>query len=200
MEIKRFVTGVFETNTYLLISDKKAIYIDPAGKADKLTENLNGLELVAIVLTHGHFDHIKAVDELYDLYKVDVYLNPLDEFLARSKVHNCLMGHFATIKCPIIPINEGILKIDDFIFDVVYAPGHTQGSCILKIDNVLFVGDVLFKGSIGRTDLYGGSEKQMRQSLRLFKSFDKSLLVYPGHGPITDLETEFRENYFLKNF
>lgn len=198
MEIKRIITGAFETNTYILTKENKTILIDPAGSLARIQKELGDKKLIAIILTHGHFDHIKAVDDLVALYGVDVYLNQADEKLARSKIYNSLMGISATIKCPIKHIKEGELVIDNFTFEAIYAPGHTEGSTMLIIGKHAFVGDVVFKESVGRTDLYSGDERKMKDSLRKFTALDPFITVYPGHGDITNVAYELQNNPFLK--
>ena len=198
MEIKLLVLGPIQTNTYLLIEKDEAILIDPASKAEKLIDILGDLKLKAILLTHGHFDHIKAVDGLYDKYKCPVYIHHDDEKLARDKSSGSQFGLSAYITCPTISLKEGMLSIGPFNFEVIFTPGHTPGSVIFKFDDAIFTGDTLFKNSIGRTDLEGGNFNQLKDSLRYFKQLDKNYIIYPGHEDITDLDQELKNNYFLQ--
>lgn len=198
MEIKRFVLGPLQTNTYLLIEDDKAILIDPASKAEKLIEVLQDLKLEAILLTHGHFDHIKAVDGLYEKYHCPIYMNLADEPLARDKHSGKDFGLVSYITCPINNIEEGDINISSFEFKTIYTPGHTMGSVIYVFDDAIFTGDTLFKGSVGRTDLFGGDNRLLKDSLRVFKQFNKDYLIYPGHEESSQLSLELAYNPFLQ--
>ncbi len=198
MEVKRFVLGPIATNTYLLEEDGKAILIDPASKANKLIEILGDLELVAVLLTHGHFDHIKAVDGLYDRYKCPVYLHEADEIIARDKLSGAEFGLVSYISCPTVPLKEGKMKIGPFEFEVIFTPGHTDGSLIYVFDDIIFTGDTLFKGSVGRTDLFMGDARKLKQSLNIFKNLEKDFRICPGHEEETTLYFELATNYYLR--
>ena len=197
MEVIRFVLGPIATNTYLLKIDDKAILIDPASKADKLIDILGDLKLEAILLTHGHFDHIKAVDGLYDKYKCPVFIHSADEIIARDKLSGRDFGLVAYISCPLTFIEEGPKQIGPFSFETIYTPGHTEGSVIYVFDDCIFSGDTLFKGSVGRTDLYSGDARKLKQSLNIFKGFNKDYIIYPGHDDVTSLNYELATNYYL---
>lgn len=197
MEIKRFVLGPISTNTYLLIEGNDAILIDPASKPEKLIELLGDLNLIGILLTHGHFDHIKAVDGLYEKYNCPVYLHEDDERLARDKYAGESFGLVSYITCPTKKLNEGKLSIGPFNFEVIFTPGHTDGSVIYIIDENIFTGDTLFRGSVGRTDLDGGDMRKLKDSLRIFKQFEHDYQIYPGHDETTTLLDELANNYYL---
>lgn len=197
MEVQTFVLGPIATNTYLITEGNDALLIDPASKAEKLIEILGNLNLRAILLTHGHFDHIKAVDGLYEKYKCPVYLNAEDEKLARDKYSGKDFGLVSYITCPTINLKEGKQSIQSFAFDVVFTPGHTEGSVIYVFDKWMFTGDTLFKGSIGRTDLEGGDARKLKDSLNAFKQFKKDYIIYPGHDNSTTLLDELNNNYYL---
>ena len=198
MKVETYVLGPLQTNTYLLQIDNDVLLVDPASKAEKLIEILGKRNLIGILLTHGHFDHIKAVDGLYDKYHCPVYIHKDDEMLARDKSSGSMFGLVSYISCPIIHIEEGINKIGPFEFEVIYTPGHSEGSVIYVFDDCIFTGDTLFKGSIGRTDLKGGSFSTIKQSLQIFKSFDKNYIIYPGHDLSTTLYEELNFNPFLQ--
>ena len=197
MEVKRFILGPIETNTYLLIDGKDALLIDPASKAEKLIDILGDLNLVGILLTHGHFDHIKAVDGLYEKYQCPVYLHEDDEYLARDKYAGKYFGLVSYISCPTVKTKEGINKINNFEFEIINTPGHTKGSVIYVFDDCIFTGDTLFKNSVGRTDLDGGNQRDLNSSLRIFKEFNKDYLIYPGHEDTTTLNQELINNPYL---
>ena len=190
--------GPLATNTYLLIEGKEAILIDPASKAERLIRELEGYELQAILLTHGHFDHIKAVDGLYEAFHVPVYLHPSDEETARDKASGLLFGLVSYIKSPTVPLEEKHYEIGAFSFDAVFAPGHTEGSVLFVFDHAIFTGDTLFYHSVGRTDLPGGSESKLKDSLRYFRELSGEYDLYPGHETPTTLSHELLYNPFLR--
>lgn len=198
MEIKKFVLGPIATNTYLLIEGNDALLVDPASKPEKLIEILGDLNLVGILLTHGHFDHIKAVDGLYEKYHCPVYLHHDDEKLARDKNSGADFGLVSYISCPTVNAKEGKNNIGPFNFEVIYTPGHTEGSIIYVFDECIFTGDTLFRGSVGRTDLKGGDARKLRDSLRIFKQFKKDYIIYPGHEESSKLLDELANNYYLQ--
>lgn len=197
MEIKRIVTGEFQTNSYIVIKNNSALLIDPSGNGNNILKELKNLKVSAILLTHGHFDHIKCVDMLKEKYACPIFLKKEDEELVRNKSLNSLMGHSASIKSKVEYLNEGKLTIDDFEIEVFHTPGHTQGSCIFLIENYLFTGDTLFKGSVGRCDLYGGNERQLYDSLKIFRSFKEDYYILPGHDDISTLNQEITYNPYL---
>ena len=201
MEVIRKVMGALETNTYLLKENDQYIIIDPAGKANKIIDIIGEDSVLAILLTHGHFDHIKSVDALYKNYHCPVYLHEDDFDLVdpkNAKIRNCYMNLTASISSPINKLKEGLYQIGPFYFEVFATPGHTKGSVIFVFEDAIFTGDTLFKDSVGRTDLYGGSESDLKQSLKIFKTFNSDFTIYPGHDEITSLEAELQNNHYLR--
>ena len=197
MEIRRFVLGPIATNTYLLTEGGEALLIDPASKPEKLISLLGDLHLCGILLTHGHFDHIKAVDGLYHHYHCPVYLHPADEELARDKYSGASFGLTSYISVPTIPLQEGMTEIGPFRFETVFTPGHTEGSVIFLFDHDIFTGDTLFRGSVGRTDLKGGNNVKLKDSLRYFHTLSGDYKIYPGHEEETTLAEELVYNPYL---
>ena len=157
MNIKRVVVGSLEENCYILEKNNECIIIDPGDEANKIIENIN-YKVVQILVTHHHFDHIGALDELKNKYNVDV----------------------------------NNYKGDNFKFDIIKTPGHTSDSVTFyfKEDNIMFVGDFLFNGSIGRYDLPTGDYNQMVESLNNIFKYPLDTVIYPGHGDITTLKKE----------
>lgn len=198
MEISRIIVGVYQTNCYLLKKDNHCIIIDPAKKGDRIASYISDDETVdAIFLTHGHFDHIGSVDELVNLYHCPVYVNEDDCKLMRDSKSNTMNGLHAKVVSDVEFFKEGNMSIGPFNFIITFAPGHTPGSTLIECDDCLFSGDVLFYESIGRTDLDGGSNSQMKSSLQMLKQFNPELKVYPGHGDLTTIEHELQFNPFL---
>lgn len=172
MLIKRIVVGELETNCYLLIKDNNCLVIDPGDEYKKIVNEINDLFCKGILLTHHHFDHVGAVDDLVNKYNVLVY-----------DKNN---------------LKEGINNIFNFSFEVIYNPGHTDDSIsfYFKEDNLLFSGDFIFKGSIGRTDL-GGNYSDMINSINKIKNYDNNIIIKPGHGEETKLGDEIKYNPFF---
>lgn len=200
INIEKYVLGPFATNTYIISKDDRSIIIDPAGKMEKVDSLLKERKLLSILLTHGHFDHIKAVDGLYKKYHCPIYLSKEDENIARDPNQGEIFGIYnsAHISSPLNYLEQNTLKIEDFNFEVIYTPGHTSGSVCYLIENHLFTGDTLFHLACGRTDLYSGSDRELKSSLRLLKELDDDLLIYPGHEETSILKNEKEFNPYLK--
>lgn len=198
MKIIQQPLGPVQANCYLVMENHHAILIDPADRFPNLESILkeNECTLEAIVLTHAHFDHISGVDA----YHCDVYLNPQEFDFLQDPDLNSSSAFYMDVTCDAHPkpIKEGINEIAGFEIEVIYCPGHSIGSTVLRIEDCLFTGDVLFQGSIGRMDLATGSVSMMKQSLKKLYQLDKDYKVYPGHGPSTSLSQEKKWNESLK--
>jgi len=197
MEIRTLTLGIYQTITYLVVQDNEIIVIDPVSKPERIQALIKENEtLVGICLTHGHFDHIGAVDELVSKYNCPVFIHKDDYELTQDSEKNYSQTKKIKLKSKIEFYSDS-MKIKSFNFDVLNTPGHTKGSVCLRFDNNLFTGDTLFKGSIGRTDLYGASPQEMKQSLRLLRSLQEDYIIYPGHDGITTLFDELKRNPYL---
>ncbi len=157
MNIKRVVVGTLEENCYIVEKDNKCIIIDPGDEANKIISNIS-CEVVGILITHYHFDHIGALEELKEKYN----------------------------------IQENNYNIEGFDFEVIDTPGHTSDSktYYFKNNNIMFVGDFLFKNGIGRMDLPTGSVYEMKKSLDKIFTYPSNTFIYPGHGEISTLGEE----------
>lgn len=197
--IETFVLGMVQVNTYLLWNDNHVLMIDPGSKSARIQQELDekGAILDGIVLTHAHFDHIAGVDAFAKKYHCSLYMNDLDVPLLTDPRLNFSIGTDVIVKTKPVILKPGRHTIGAFTFDYIDAPGHSEGCSMILWDQNLFCGDVLFKGSIGRTDLATSSNSKMMQSLKMIKQMDPSLVVYPGHGPSTTLLEEFETNPFL---
>lgn len=170
--IKKIVVGPLEENCYLIENDTECLIIDPGAESDKIIKNITK-KVVGILITHYHFDHIGALSELKEKYNVKVY------------DHSNL--------------NEGDNNISTFKFKLINTNGHTMDSVSYLFGNDLFVGDFIFKGSIGRCDL-GGDIDIMRKSIEKIKKYDPNIKIHPGHYEDTTLKEEIINNpYFDKD-
>lgn len=202
MKVIQQPLGPVQANCYLVMENHHALIIDPADILSNLDEilNQNDCTLDAIVLTHAHFDHISGVDKIVNKFGCDVYLNPNEfDFLLDPDLNSSSAFYMdVTCNANAKPLIEGKNEIAGFEVEAIYCPGHSIGSTVLKIEDCLFTGDVLFHGSIGRMDLATGSVTSMKQSLKKLVQFNKDYKVYPGHGPTTSLSQEKKWNESLK--
>jgi hydroxyacylglutathione hydrolase len=198
--VKTFNVGMLSTNCYLAISieSKEAILLDPglefSSEAKQIFDYIstNTLKVKFIVNTHGHDDHIKADILFQQKLNIPICIHSLDA----PFIKNMEKSNFPTN----ILLEDGdIVKFGDEILKVIHTPGHTPGSICLVGENLIFTGDTLFAGGIGRTDFPGGSMKEMRLSLKKLVSLPDSLFVYPGHGESSTIGEEKKTNPFLDN-
>lgn len=200
MEIIRQNMGLYGTNTYLLSDGSDCLVIDPAGRLSALEKLIGDKKPLAILLTHGHFDHIKGVDELYKKYHLPIYLHEEDFVMTdvKGQLKDYAYNRLAHISSPLIALKEGRMEIGSFKFEVIFTPGHTQGSVCFLFDQDLFCGDTLFKGVIGRCDLYGGNASAMKQSLRLLAHYNPEIRLHPGHDEESTMAYELANNPFMR--
>ena len=197
MEIRTIVLGLFQTNTYLLIEDGEVVIIDPVSKPDRIQVKIMPEEkVVGILLTHGHFDHIGAVDELAELFKCPVYLHYEDYELTQDPQKNYSQTKKIKLKTKLSFYDDKI-QLGHYQFIIHHTAGHTPGSVCIEYKDALFTGDTLFKGSVGRTDLYRGSPQELKQSLRQIAKMDPILRIYPGHEEHSTLAHELKNNPYL---
>jgi len=184
MRISSICLGPLITNCYLVELEDRTVLIDPAEDSKRLASLVGDRSIDAVILTHGHFDHVGGA---WSCDGAEVMMHEAD--LAYVKQFYPDHG----------PIDRMLCEGDEAVagLQVLHTPGHSPGSIVLVGDGVLFVGDLLFAGSIGRTDLPGGSPDEMEKSLRRIASLAGDLIVYPGHGEVTTLGRERRSNPFL---
>ena len=201
MKIDSLVLGSFAANCYLLWKNQHVLIVDPGSKSPKVQKLIDAQRgfVDGIYLTHGHFDHIAGVDSLANYYNCSVYMNPLDIPLLANPYLNVSAGmeHEVIVRSEIIALQPGINQIGEFAFELIDAPGYSEGSSIMLWEGNMICGDVLFQGSIGRTDLFTGSNTKMIQTLEKIKQMEPNLKVYPGHGPTTTLQEELLHNPYL---
>lgn len=199
MIIKKAVLGPYQENTYILMDEdtRETILIDPGDEAEEIIGYLRQLraELKYILLTHGHVDHVGAVDAVRDAFHVPAFI--AEEDMMAIEKRKMAFGRMRPA--------EGFLKEGDKLMFgrrkvTIYAtPGHSKGSLSYLIEGNLFVGDVLFQNSIGRTDLYGGDFHELISSIKdKLMTLPEGTRVYPGHGLETTLGIEKAFNAYLK--
>lgn len=206
LSIEIFSLGPLETNAYLLRSEQseKAVVIDPGLQPESLFERIEDMELEAILLTHTHFDHIGSVDRLRTWKKCPVYVHEreaewlLDPDLNGSTRWPDVCEPLKTFPAEHMLKDGQTLNLLGLNFKVIHTPGHSPGSVSYLYENVLFSGDVIFKYSVGRTDLPGGSSRELYESIhdRIFQLPDDTIL-YPGHGPATTIGGEKKNNPYV---
>ncbi len=169
MELKTIKVGYLQTNCYILTEGTSTIIIDPGDEAEKIKKQIKQ-NIKAILLTHHHFDHIGAIKEFKNIKILDN-----------------------------TNLEEKNYEIDDFKFEVIKTKGHTSDSIsfYFQKEKIMFTGDFIFKNTIGRTDLETGNMKEMKKSIEKLKKYPKETKLYPGHGDITTIEEEIKNNPFF---
>ncbi|MWC31350.1 MBL fold metallo-hydrolase [Paenibacillus sp. MMS18-CY102] len=206
LNIQTFSLGPLQTNCYLLTDEagERGIIIDPGMQPKRLLERIENIHIEAIVLTHAHFDHMGGVDEVRKAKGCPVYIHDLEaDWLTNAQLNGS--GRWKDVTPPLTTdpaeyaLDEGqTLEFIGQRFSVMHTPGHSPGSVSLLCGNDLFSGDVLFRASVGRTDLPGGRERDLYDSIRLklFKLPD-DVTVYSGHGPKTTIGFEKANNPYV---
>jgi len=171
MQIETLKLGMLQTNCYIIKKNNECLIIDPAAEFNKIDKILTNP--VAILITHKHFDHIGALEEVVNKYNIPVY-------------------DFSNL-------DEKRYEIDSFNFDVIYTPGHTNDSVTYYFneEKAMFTGDFLFKETIGRTDLNTSDTLDMELSIKKIKNYPDDIIIYPGHDESSNLGYEKKYNNFL---
>lgn len=206
MKIIQMEVGGLGTNCYIVYCEetRKAFVIDPGDDAQKIIAALNDkkLEVVAIINTHGHFDHVMANSKIKQLTQAPIWIHSKDAAMLSSGSLNLSSYMGNGLKCGEADreLKDGdVLTAGQFSLKVLHTPGHTAGGISLLAGQDVFVGDTLFAESIGRTDFPGGSYSQLIESIQTkLMSLDDSVKVYPGHGPATTIGWERRRNPFIQ--
>lgn len=174
MKITKIITGVLDENCYILEKNNTCLIVDPGDDYKKIKEQLGENKVLGVLITHSHFDHIGALRNFLTKRSIKVFKKSNTE--------------------------EKEYKIGDFTFEGIYTPGHSKDSITFyfKEEKVMFIGDFIFKGSIGRTDLPGGNETEMKESINKILTYPDDVKLYPGHYEETTLKEEKEQNIYLK--
>lgn len=197
MKLRSVTVGEFQENTYLVIDETtgRAIVVDPGAEPERVVRMIRdaGVPLDAVWLTHAHVDHVGAVAAVKRVWDVPVFLHPADHpTLARAP--EAAIEHGIEFEAPPAPDRElaegNVLTVGGLEFGVMHLPGHAPGHVIFHGNGIILGGDVLFAGSVGRTDLEGSDPSAMAESLARLCDLDDDLAVFPGHGPPTTIGRE----------
>lgn len=202
MNIEKFNSRIFNANCYVVSNDRQAIIIDPCVPLSNLKKELENKEVLGIFLTHGHFDHISNLEEYLKVYDVKIYChkNAKEKLMDEKKNYSTIAKKPLTLNYDDVKycfLKEGTFNLGDISINVIETPGHTDCSLCYVIDGNMFSGDTLFKGSVGRCDLYSGNTYKLMQSIEKIKRLDPELIVYPGHDGITSIKIEKITNRYL---
>lgn len=173
MKITTVVVGIYEENCYILEKNGKCLVVDPGDNYPKIKEAIKDLEVLGVLITHDHFDHTGALEDLLKDYKVPVYHKQ--------------------------NLNEGLFQIGEFIFETIMTPGHTSDSVTFYFEQekLMFTGDFVFRGTVGRCDLPTGDADMMDESILKIKQYPMDVMIYSGHGHTTTLDRECLTNAYF---
>lgn len=206
MEITTLVLGKLLNNTYIITTKQNnAVIIDPSVDFERIYSELlkSGANLKYIMFTHGHYDHTASAYELKQKTGAKTVIHSRDAEML-SDFDKSMSWMFTNkpqkVECD-IAVNDGdTLKIDELEFRFLNTPGHSKGSMVILLNDIMFSGDTVIKGSVGRCDFYGGSENLMRQSIKRLAELDKDYKIYCGHYDRTTLYEEKENNIFFKEY
>ena len=213
IEVEKLVLGAVSTNVYLIFYNGNCLIIDPSDEAERIISCIEERKAkpLAVLITHGHFDHVMAAPVLAKKYGIKIYAGEADRQLLEDSGLNLgqrFLGEDFTLEADNYLKGGDELEFEGFKLKVIYTPGHTVGSISFYSDDledneafkkVIFTGDALFAGSIGRVDFPTGNESTMRRTLEeIFKKMSPETVVFPGHGAATTIERELAHNPYLR--
>jgi glyoxylase-like metal-dependent hydrolase (beta-lactamase superfamily II) len=200
MKVFRIINGKVESNVYIVTYNNQTYIIDPGFDYNGIFTYIeeNKLKVKAILLTHGHYDHCSALDQVATKYNCPAYMDLSDMIFIES-----LTSKVKAVKGMSIKLNtriQDIHQMNNPDIRILSSPGHSPGSVVIEFKNELslFVGDTIFKQSVGRVDLPGSSPSALDESLMMILSFPSKTVIYPGHGEKTNVEDELKYNPFIQ--
>lgn len=205
IKIKQFIAGQLENNMYLVMDEdtKKAVLIDATELIPEIPDTVKqlGADVQYILLTHGHFDHIMGLNDLKKELNAEAMICKDDLVISDNINEFTRLFNWPDSKPPVYEkyLKDGdVITVGNMNIKVIHTPGHTEGGVCYLIEDNLFSGDTLFRGSVGRTDLFGGDFSKLSDSIKnkLFK-LDNDIKVFPGHGPMTTIGYEKKHNEIL---
>lgn len=204
LSVVKLTVGALSENCYILDLGKgKGAVVDPGDEGERIASRLEemGLKLTAILLTHGHFDHIGAVDYLKKRYGASVYIGKDDEIMLGDKEKSgariAPFVSFNPTSADVLLEEDSEIELGGVKLKVMATPGHSKGSVCFIGDGVIFAGDTVFKGSVGRTDLYSGNMREQGESIRRLKGIEGNYKLYCGHGEDSTLDFEKSYNPYF---
>jgi hydroxyacylglutathione hydrolase len=205
IEIKQFITGPIETNTYVVANEEsRCCIVDPSSDCSEMLRFIddNSLQPGAVILTHGHFDHLLGIPEVLRQFpEISLWAHPLDHgFIRQADLNGSPMaGIRYAYNGPLHELTKGAMRIGGLDSTVLHIPGHTPGGCALLFEGHCLAGDSLFAGSVGRTDFkYGDHALLIRSIKEKLMTLPDNTVVHPGHGGRTTIGRERRMNPFLQ--
>ena len=200
MNIQTLVLGPLQVNCYIVYENQSCVVIDPGFEPERIMKTCGqlGLNIEAILLTHGHFDHVGGVQPLVQATGCALWMSQGDWSQVRNPMNDYL---YPIANCDFTEVQfceDGqVIRAADLAFSVLETPGHSWGSVCYRCGDAIFSGDTLFAGGCGRTDLPGGDWNTIRESLRRLADLPGNADVYPGHGESTTLDNERQENPYF---
>lgn len=198
--------GPIGTNCYIAADDNgRCVMIDPGAQPDRLIAFLEQQKLIPeyILLTHGHYDHIGAVQAIVRRYECKFGIGEKDAEQLSDRTKSLALSHSLPdadyLMTPDLTFKEGdVIEVGEMRFEVIDTPGHTRGGVCYRCGNLLFTGDTLFAGDVGRCDLYGGDYQKILRSVRHLADLPGDYRILPGHGPDSTMEQERRHNQYIR--
>lgn len=202
MKINAYSTNKLQTNAYVIENENKCILIDPCVKYDDIFKN-SDIELVAVIITHAHFDHIDQLSTYLNKgLKFYMHKNAYPKLSDPAKNISVMTGYPLSYNLDneeVIFVDDGdVLNLIGKELKIMYTPGHSDCSIMIVVDEYIFSGDMIFRGSIGRYDFYSSSYESIINSIIRIKELNKNYHVFPGHGNKTSLDYEKKNNPFFR--
>ena len=204
MLMKSLVVGPLQVNCFVIADEKtgESMVIDPGDEPDRIIDVIkgNGLKVKYIICTHAHFDHVGGITELKDETDAKIVIHQEERELYNSAMDQAAFWGYelAPLPEPDMFVKEGDkIEIGHLSFEVFHSPGHSPGGICLYGEGVVFTGDTLFAGSVGRTDFYGGDINKLKKSFLRLMSLPPDTKVFCGHGPASNISREKASNFFM---